>query len=77
MKKLFIITLLFAGTFTACNTQTKEENSHQHDDGSTHADHEESETPTNQEQFNADTLKADTVNSDSTHSHDGTSDHKH
>jgi hypothetical protein len=77
MKKLLVITMLLGGLFTACTNQAKEENSHQHEDGSTHADHDAAQTPTNQEEFSVDTLRTDTTTKDSSHSHEGGKEHKH
>jgi hypothetical protein len=64
MKKIFIVAALAATLLYSCGK--KEEGTHTHDDGSTHADH--AADTTKQEEFNA----ADTAE----HKHDTTT-HQH
>jgi hypothetical protein len=57
---------------SSCNNNSETKNTHQHDDGSTHIDHDT--TKPVQQEFNVtDTIKNDT----SSHSHDDGNKHSH
>lgn len=67
MKMLFLLASISAFVFTtSCNSGTDNKDTHKHDDGSTHADHDTIKPV--QQEFNInDSIKKDT----STHTHDG------
>lgn len=73
MKKLFLIASISAFVFTtSCNSGTEKKDTHKHDDGSTHTDHDT--TKPVQQEFNvADTIKKDTA----THTHPNGAKHSH
>lgn len=74
MKKNMFAMAVAIGLFAAsCNNQKPAEGTHQHEDGSTHVDHEHTATDTTkQEEFKVDTTKTDT-----THVHDESKPHTH
>jgi|GEM_PF-1195503 len=71
MKKTMFAMAVAIGLFAAsCSNEKKAENTHQHDDGSTHADHDSTAVDTTaQEEFKADSATTDSA----THSHEGES----
>lgn len=78
MKKLFFITVFLGGILSACSTNSKENNTHQHEDGSTHEDHAETTNePTKQEEFSIDSASTDTAGKSTPHVHDESKPHSH
>ncbi|TKB96450.1 hypothetical protein [Pedobacter cryotolerans] len=75
MKKTMLSLAIAIGLFAAsCSNEKKEEGAHQHEDGSTHADHDETPVDTTkQEEFKVDSVAADTA----AHSHDDGKSHTH
>jgi hypothetical protein len=73
MKKLTLLTAICSIiAATSCNNNSGKENTHTHDDGSTHSDHDT--TKPAQQEFNvADTAKKDTT----THIHADGEKHSH
>lgn len=73
MKKLLLLISITAFLLTtACNSGTEKKDTHTHDDGSSHADHDT--TKPEQQEFNvADTIKKDTT----THTHAKGEKHSH
>lgn len=73
MKKVLLLASISAFVLTtSCNNGTEKKDTHTHDDGSTHADHDT--TKPVQQEFNvADTTKKDT----STHTHADGEKHSH
>ncbi len=73
MKKLILLASISIFVITSsCNNNSETKNTHQHDDGSTHTDHDTSK-PVQQEFNVADTTKKDST----THSHDDGKKHSH
>jgi len=74
MKKLIFISSICAAMFFAisCGNNNSKTDTHVHDDGSTHQDHDT--TKPVQQEFNvADTIKKDTI----AHTHDNGKKHTH
>lgn len=73
MKKILLLTSISAFvSITSCNSGTEKKDSHIHDDGSTHTNHDTIK-PVQQEFNVADTVKKDTT----THTHAGGEKHAH
>ena len=75
MKKTMLSLAMAIGLFAAsCSNEKKEEGAHQHEDGTTHADHDAAAVDTTkQEEFKVDSPAIDTA----AHSHEGGKPHKH
>ena len=74
MKKTMLAMAVAIGLFAvSCNNEKKAEGTHQHEDGSTHVDHDSTAVDTTkQEEFKVDSGKTDT-----THVHDESKPHTH
>lgn len=79
MKKILIAAAFVCSIVSACSNSAKNENTHEHEDGSKHEDHVGAEaTPsTKQEEFNVDSGKIDTAVQAAPHSHDESKPHSH
>jgi hypothetical protein len=75
MKKTMLAMAVAIGLLAAsCSNEKKTDGTHQHEDGSTHADHDSTAVDTTaQEEFKVDSASTDTA----THSHDGGKPHTH
>ena len=74
MKKTMLAMAVAIGLFAvSCNNEKPADGTHQHEDGSTHVDHDSTAVDTTkQEEFKVDSLKTD-----STHVHDESKPHTH
>jgi hypothetical protein len=77
MKKILIATALVCSILTGCSNNAENENTHKHDDGSTHEDHAEGTPSSKQEEFNVDSGKIDTAAQAAPHAHDESKPHSH
>ncbi|SMD16908.1 hypothetical protein [Pedobacter nyackensis] len=60
MKKTMLAMAVAIGLFAvSCSNEKKAEGTHQHEDGSTHVDHEAAVDTTKQEEFKVDSVKTD------------------
>jgi len=75
MKKTMLAMAVAIGLFAAsCSNEKKADGTHQHEDGSTHTDHDSTSVDTTvQEEFKVDSVSTDSA----THSHDGGKPHTH
>lgn len=60
MKKILIAAALLCSILSACSNSTKNEHTHEHEDGSTHEDHADVAPTTKQEEFKVDSATTDT-----------------
>jgi len=77
MKKILFAAALVCSVLCACSNSTKNENTHEHEDGSTHEDHTETAPPAKQEEFKVDSGQADTAVKAAPHTHDESTPHSH
>jgi hypothetical protein len=74
MKKNMLAMAVAIGLFAAsCTNEKKAEGTHQHEDGSTHDDHDHTAVDTTKQEA----FKVDSVNADTTHVHDESKPHTH
>lgn len=77
MKNIFLtISIVSLFLFAACNGDSHDENSHQHDDGSVHSHEESHEAAPEQEVFEAKTDSTEATEEHG-HNHDDEHGHKH
>lgn len=74
MKNILMSMALVVAIASACTNDSKENNTHTHDDGSAHQNHDT--VKVTQEEFTVDSTKVDTVHEEHDHDHSD-SDHKH
>ena len=77
MKKTFLLITLVCSILSSCSNNSPKEDVHEHEDGSTHENHEDTAPATKQEEFTLDSLSSDTTAQPARHSHEDGEAHTH